>query len=493
MLKVPSKRARTSSGPFCCQHATKWRLDGEEVPDDQVLILEDPDAEDVLVHPTKGEELDETESWRHVEGVEGPSGGKTRAEQSAASAAAASEAVFIMGIAAAMARTATGASTAEVLAAQTAIRVAVTEHVAAIYGSAAAANEAAYGGYLARTLNALKSNPAVYGRMVFATAVLIAGMLGGALLLNRNGEWEFVLGDLPDYVMEVPSLGAEIEVAPYLSSQSMGIDLTYHPIHDIIPDIALNPLRLFSPVTQFIHDLVAAAVPEASRLIHEGVVDVSPLPELRVVLSRVPAGRLQIGLRVGVSPTHGLRPELLPYIRPTPRTPTQANPRPRPGRMPNRQPVLRPQANPRALPAVRHARAESTFRKDQKWKSTQRYLAVLNIVNKTWGRISEVMDVGKALIDNLYDETGEVRKIRRWDQAYELMRAGRLELDVEGFLMQVMYQELMDRGIAMLGRAEDKWMKDHFPLDHPLNNMFGRPSTWVSRAMKLREGLTEGG
>jgi len=441
---------------------------------DPVTVLDDPDVEDVQVLGVHQQD------YRVYDDVEGnPGKTRSKAEDAALRSAMAQEASFIMSVALLAARTATGAGAEATMVEAFALRAAVTEHIAAIYGSATAANEAAYAGYLARTLNRLKSNPVLYSRMLAVTAAMIGALLGGLLYWNHETQqWELLEGAnvVPPGGMDVPSLNARIRMMRKDFDFSKGYDLDFEPYRATLPLRNLSPLSVLSPVTRFLEELVHDAV-RVNDPVEGTALARHRAPEVRLVHEALPGRRYRWGYRVATSPHPYRRLDPMPKVRFAPGRSRDTGAI----RVPNARPV--PRVVPRLDPA------QTLRRKDEKWKSTLKYLALLALVNKTWGRLSEVMDFGGVILRSVYDSEGEYQYIKRWDLLFRLLQEGRLEIDMDKFVTEFLYEQLMDFGIAKLGQIENQAMREFFPLDHPANNMFGRPSTWYSRAQKLYEAF----
>lgn len=124
--------------------------------------------------------------------------------------------------------------------------------------------------------------------------------------------------------------------------------------------------------------------------------------------------------------------------------------------------------------------AENTLRKDSKTKSQLIYLSGLNLVNKTWGPISELKDFIDIFFDNV-TVSGRSGHNLTWEQLFQAVQDGEAELDVDQFLVDLVVEELLDTYIGALSQLEKNALLDALPPSHPLLNMYGNPSTWARR------------
>ncbi len=150
-------------------------------------------------------------------------------------------------------------------------------------------------------------------------------------------------------------------------------------------------------------------------------------------------------------------------------------------------------------------------RQDKKGKSQLMYMAAVRFTNRTWGVVSELLDLSVILAKNFY-----VRKSRRgygatrqseWirvgdmypnDQTYWFNRfingdinAAEWNFDQQQFLIDFLVMEIGDYLIGAASRLESTAMNKFFGKGHPINNLFGRPSTWYCRAKSISEYNTE--
>lgn len=168
----------------------------------------------------------------------------------------------------------------------------------------------------------------------------------------------------------------------------------------------------------------------------------------------------------------------------------------------------KPAAQARPIDAV------NTLQQDVKSTVGMAYLAALQMVNKTWGRVTEFLDVFKAFRDNviiyprgrplqLYAESVKNRgfyyrvtitkptrlgELPLNAQAEVLKRMGRTEnmgwqLDIEGFARAVLMQEITDRLIAMSTAAERSMISNAPQFGMALNPLeVGNLQTWYRRS-----------
>ena len=123
-------------------------------------------------------------------------------------------------------------------------------------------------------------------------------------------------------------------------------------------------------------------------------------------------------------------------------------------------------------------REENRMRKDRKHKGMFIYIAFLNLVTKTWGRVSELVDFVNVLQDNLltdrsvgvydskYDRDYFVEKGTRLSDLPVEVRKGLIEaayegrveltLDQEGFITGLIQEQLMDAAVGFSKQYERK-------------------------------------
>ena len=110
---------------------------------------------------------------------------------------------------------------------------------------------------------------------------------------------------------------------------------------------------------------------------------------------------------------------------------------------------------------------------------------MLRFVNMTWGRVSEVVDIGTVLIDNLDYKgrsIGEWIAMKRWDQvAKAIENPDQVELNMEGFIVGAAREIFSDLMIGAMGQLERGLMRSVFSPSNPLMNMLGMPTTWARR------------
>ena len=123
---------------------------------------------------------------------------------------------------------------------------------------------------------------------------------------------------------------------------------------------------------------------------------------------------------------------------------------------------------------------ERTLRKDTKTKSQLAYLSLLNLVNKTWGEVSELKDFLDILFDNV-QVNGRSGRNLTFNELIQALQDGELDVDADQLLVDLATEELLDTYIAALSQFEKRVLLESLPLDHPLLNMYGNPSTWARR------------
>lgn len=142
----------------------------------------------------------------------------------------------------------------------------------------------------------------------------------------------------------------------------------------------------------------------------------------------------------------------------------------------------------------------SRRRRDSKMRGMQLYLAGLRFANKTWGKVSEALEMSQVAERNTL-WAGDV--ILESDGALWLARAGTslydvpvrfkyaavramyegapYSFDVDQFLLDVVVMEVTDRTYAKLGSLEERILRRHYRPSHPMRNQYGNPTTWANR------------
>ena len=114
---------------------------------------------------------------------------------------------------------------------------------------------------------------------------------------------------------------------------------------------------------------------------------------------------------------------------------------------------------------------EMTLRRDTKTESQMLYMGALNLVTKTWGPISEALDVLDVLKDSFI-----VNGKRRYNLTVDEIRQALLdddvdiELDIDAFVGGVLRETLEDLLIGKLSKGETALLKEMLPLNHPLRS-----------------------
>lgn len=143
---------------------------------------------------------------------------------------------------------------------------------------------------------------------------------------------------------------------------------------------------------------------------------------------------------------------------------------------------VRPKLAPVNRLALNHDPAEHRFRKDRKSKHQMAYMAMLKMVNKVWGDVSEGLDLLQAaLMGFSWKDSG--RQVKQWKDVYYSWDD--VDFDMGKFLMAYVKMEVTDRLIAQLSKAQVDWLRKNFRDDEAIMNMLGNPLTWVSRFQRF--------
>lgn len=146
----------------------------------------------------------------------------------------------------------------------------------------------------------------------------------------------------------------------------------------------------------------------------------------------------------------------------------------------------------RVSPSVRPSRvAEHVLTMDGKHKGQIAYMAALSLVNRTWGKLDEVIDAAEVLVDSLIIDGIPLTQHPEWhmlvnpatkmEAIWQAGLEGRLDLNQQKFIQGMFAEIITDLAIGYLSRAELAMMRNIFPPDHPLMNAFGMPTTWARR------------
>jgi hypothetical protein len=134
---------------------------------------------------------------------------------------------------------------------------------------------------------------------------------------------------------------------------------------------------------------------------------------------------------------------------------------------------------------------ENVLRMDTKSKGQIAYMAALSVTNRTWGKLDEVIDMAEVLVDSLLVDGVPLTEVPDWallvnpwtkmQAIWQLGVQGRIELDTQKFMQGMMAEIITDLAIGYLSQAELHMMRNLFPPNHPLMNVYGMPTTWARR------------
>lgn len=133
---------------------------------------------------------------------------------------------------------------------------------------------------------------------------------------------------------------------------------------------------------------------------------------------------------------------------------------------------------------TRNKAEKPKLRKSEKKAKSQRgYIALLHFINRVWGRPSEVIDFINVWRHSI-EINGKGFEDATWDEfltAYGKADSRDIVLDMEKFIMGLLYEAISDALIGKFSRMENKFLGKILPANHPLRNMMGNPSTWLKR------------
>jgi hypothetical protein len=137
--------------------------------------------------------------------------------------------------------------------------------------------------------------------------------------------------------------------------------------------------------------------------------------------------------------------------------------------------------------------AERIYRRDEgKRESQAGYLAMVAMINKYYGRLSEVWDSLSVVLDNITvggKKLSDYPRRERFEVLYKNWR--NLEFDTEGIVLGLIQETMTDLAIGIMSQAEAKFMLDRFGPDSIFNKLYGLPSTVVRRMIKAQERALE--
>jgi len=158
----------------------------------------------------------------------------------------------------------------------------------------------------------------------------------------------------------------------------------------------------------------------------------------------------------------------------------------------------------------------NTLRKDKKRNSKYGYVAALNLINKTFGRVTELDDLSLALQDNLiFQEDTKIctgitdsdtciivkagQALSELPLKYKGPALGKIfddgygsaptELNFEGFLLDYAQMQVTDISMALATQLERQLINQVFD-SNPLTD-YGNLSTWVRRANAWKTGIEQ--
>ena len=116
-------------------------------------------------------------------------------------------------------------------------------------------------------------------------------------------------------------------------------------------------------------------------------------------------------------------------------------------------------------------------------------MAFLKLVNRTYGRYDEMVDLFTVLFDNLYIDKysfSDYLRMGGWERLKKEIESIQTQkrdvwLDQDGFIVGLAKEMLEDMLIGKAMKLENHIMNEVFGKGHVLNNIFGRPSTWARR------------
>ena len=218
-------------------------------------------------------------------------------------------------------------------------------------------------------------------------------------------------------------------------------------IEEALPDLEVDPeeaIRVQEEVALALDQALDHVVEKMEHVEAQTSSLVDPLPNVEVVTQITPVGQLEIAIK------------------------------------------------PQPLPLENVDPAERTLRRDQKKKSQMLYLGVVQMINRTWGKVSEVLDFWNALAWSFLVDGKPVKYKLTPAEVLELLKQGRLEVDPERFARNLAWELVTDAIIGGLSRAEVEMLRKRYGNSHWIMNMYGMPSTWLRRATKAWE-MSRGG
>lgn len=152
-------------------------------------------------------------------------------------------------------------------------------------------------------------------------------------------------------------------------------------------------------------------------------------------------------------------------------------------------------------------------RRDRKFASQQAYMGLLGLVNRTFGKLTELDDLWKVFLENVqylgrtYAEWHEIRKYQKsgvsewaipaydtevWLLQQMLDNPHGVRLDMDGFAVGWFQETVQDATWALFTRAERNLVVTAFGKRSLIANAFGLPSNWVNRLTGLQTPFQAG-
>lgn len=118
---------------------------------------------------------------------------------------------------------------------------------------------------------------------------------------------------------------------------------------------------------------------------------------------------------------------------------------------PNKYPEVRLAVIPNPRPWFR----DSRLRLDRKSKNEFGYLAIMKFVDRVWGDISNVMEVGEVILQNTHRKDGRAKYgYKRWDRWIQDIMKGTAEVDYTGVLIGLAANEIEDHIISWVNKKK---------------------------------------
>ena len=112
-------------------------------------------------------------------------------------------------------------------------------------------------------------------------------------------------------------------------------------------------------------------------------------------------------------------------------------------------------------------------------------MMLLKIVNRTYGKLSEIADTLRVLFKSLRvnGEKVDWRNVEDWREILD--SSNEVTFDQEEAFLGLLQEQMLDLTWAAMSEVEKRLMLAIFGPGHWINNQMGLPTTWIRRLNRL--------